>query len=469
MFRQQVQASISVFLALTITLVLSFCMVLIESARENTLLLKADIVMDAGVQSVLAEYNIPLWEKYDLLYVDCSYNTESPDYEKVKGHLTKFIDRNLELWNQGWLGLDYQGTEMVNVLLATDVKGEDFYRQAVRSAEAWVGISYIQQIAQWFERLETTYSTGEMLQEEISDTSFAIEDANGMKIEVKEAVWGSDEKGNPIILQEAEYEIVDIENPLDQILSANMLVRQIMEDYSEVSGKNISLENLASHRDLAVGTVEAQGEADSIWNKILFGKYVLNHFSCYGNNTAKKSAGLQYEVEYIIGGRAGDKQNMEIVVAELLLIREIDNYLVLLQDEMRKLEAHEMAIALTATLVPWLEPIMYHAILLYWAYEDSVEDLRALFQGRKIPLVKSLPVDVIGEFTLGYEEYLLLLLLMQKQENLAMRSIDVIEMTLREENNHFRMDACIAQAQLTGLFLDMYDKKYIVAKKLQYY
>ena len=90
-----VKGSISVILALTITLMLSFCMILIESARENTMLLKADVIFDTGLQCILAEYHVLLWEDYDLLYVDAGYGTEVPDYELVKAHMRDYIDKNL--------------------------------------------------------------------------------------------------------------------------------------------------------------------------------------------------------------------------------------------------------------------------------------------------------------------------------------------------------------------------------------
>ena len=82
MRRCEVSGSISIFLALTITVMLSFCMVLIESARENAMLLKADMIFDTGVRSLMAEYHQKLWEDYDLFYVDCSYGSSVPDYGK---------------------------------------------------------------------------------------------------------------------------------------------------------------------------------------------------------------------------------------------------------------------------------------------------------------------------------------------------------------------------------------------------
>ena len=469
MHKGHIKGSISVFLAVTITLILSFCMVLIESARENTLLLKADIVFDAGVQSLLAEFHTSLWEEYDLFYVDCSYGTANPSYSLVKAHLEDYIAKNLEYGNRGWLALDYDGAIVSDILLATDFEGKDFYLQAVQSAEASVGIPYIEQVMTWFEEVEATYSIGDFLQKEMEEAGAEIENVNGMEVEVKEAVWGEDAEGRPIIFEEAEYETVDIENPLEQILSGNILLQQVAANNGDISRVSVAIDKLASHRNLAAGTVEDTRDEDSLWNKVLFGKYAMDHFSCYGDEVDKNASGLQYELEYLIGGKSSDNQNMEVVVAELLLIREIDNYLLLLQDEVKKLEAHEIAAAASAALVPWLEPVVYQAMLLFWAYEESVQDLQALFRGEKIPLIKTLPEDISAELTLGYEEYLLLLVLLQKQEKLAMRSIDIIELSLRDSEVDFCMDACVSRAQLTGVFYDTYEKQYTVSGKFQYY
>ena len=465
---RRVNGSISVFLALTITMLLSFCMVLIESARENTLLLKADIVFDTGVKSLLAEYHTVLWEEYDLFYVDCSYGTQLPDYGLVKNHLQKYVDKNFEYDFGSWLSLDYEGAQITDVLLATDFQGEDFYLQAVEAAEASVGIPYIEQALKWLEQVEANAAVGESMREDKQEASSAIEEANGTEVEVKEAVWGTGKAGQPILLEEAEYEVVDIDNPLDRLLSANILLQQVVEDSSNISSVSVDVNSLASHRNLSAGTVTDSMDADGLWNKVLFCKYVIDHFECYTDDMDEEQTGLRCELEYLIGGRASDAQNLEIVVAELLAIREIDNYLTILQDEERQLSAHSIA-AVAASLVPWLEPVVYHAVLLYWAYEDSVADLQRLFRGENIPLVKSLPVDAITDFTLGYEEYLMLLLLLQSRENLAMRSIDMIELFVREKQSSFRMDACISSAVFTGTFWDIYDKKYTITKKLQYY
>jgi hypothetical protein len=262
--------------------------------------------------------------------------------------------------------------------------------------------------------------------------------------------------------------MVDINNPLDKILSANVLTRQVISNYNTVSDNSASLDTSASYRKLSKGTAEEEVYAESLWDRILFCKYVKDHFSSYDDTVKKDEGRLQYELEYIIGGKPNDKQNLEIVVSELLLLREIDNYLVLLQDEIKKLEAHEVAAVSTAALVPWLEPVVYQATLLYWAYEESVQDLQALFRGEKIPLIKAVSLGIMNEFVLDYEEYLMLLLLKSKKENVVMRTIDMIEMSIRETNANFRMDGCISQAMSSVLFHDGYDKKYVVSGMIRY-
>lgn len=466
---KQVKGSVSVFLAITITLVLSFCMVLIESARENTLLLRADICLDTGVQSLMAEYHRMLWEEYDLFYVDCSYGMPKPDYDLTKSHLKGFVSQNLGYDIGSWLRLDYKDAEITNVLLATDCSGMDFFLQAVEASEASVGISYIEQVISWFEQAEITYASESDFIKGRQEVQSAIDDINGTEIEVKEAVWGEDAEGQSVLIEAAEYETVDINNPLDKILSGNLLVRQVIGAEAAVSENRVDLNLLASHRSLTEGTVSEKKDVYTLWNKAFFCKYIMDHFSCFTDKENGTESGLEYEMEYLIGGRAGDAQNMEIVVAELLAFREVDNYLELIQDEAVRLEAHSIAAATSAILVPWLEPVLYQAILLYWAYENSVQDLQMLFSGNEIPLLKCIPGNIVSEFTLSYKEYLLLLLMMQGSKDLSMKAIDVIEVNLRNEQDDFRMDGCISKANIKGTFEDTYGKKYIITKTLQYY
>lgn len=463
---RQVTGSVSIFLALTITMMLSFCMVLIQSARENAMLLKADITVDTAVKSIMAEYHQTLWESYDLLYIDSSYGDTLPNYEYVKQHVSDYVEDNLQYDNVAWFSLVQTDSKLSNVLLASDEYGSDFYLQAVKAMEASIGISYIEQILEWFEQVDSIMDTQELLESESQKANEVIEQVNGTQVEVEEAVWGEDQNGNPIIVEEAEYETVDIENPLDQILSDNLLLEQIIENHSDISNAQIDVSQLASHRQLAVGTKKEKLETDGIWNKALFCKYVLDHFISYVDQK-EDAEGLRYPLEYVIGGKSSDNQNMEVVAMKLLVIREIDNYLNLLKDDIKRAEADAIGAA-AATLVPWVAPIVSQATLICWAYEESIEELQHLFQGKSIPLLKSLGLEGISEVTLSYKEYLYLLMLMQNRETLTMRTIDMIEADVRKEQENFRIDGCISKADITMTLQDIYEKEYMITKTVRY-
>lgn len=468
MRRHDVCGSISVFLALTITLMLSFCIVLIESARENAMLLKADMVFDTGMRCLMAEYHQKLWEEYDLFYVDCSYGSSIPDYEKVKSQLQSYIEENLKYDSKGWFALEYQGCQMSEVLLATDTGCSDFYRQAVEAAEASVGIPYIEQALSWLDQVESTRYVSDWIESDSNHTEETIEGVNGTIVEVKEAVWGVDKNGKSVLLEDAEYETVDISNPLDQILSGNTLLKQIVGEFSDVSLNRIDVSALASSRNLAVGTDNDEEDTDGIWEKAFFCKYVLDHFDNFMDRNSSQEDGLVYPLEYLIGGKAADAQNMEVVAAKLLIIREIDNYLMLLQDEVKRAEADAIGAA-AASLVPWVGPVVAQGVLIYWAYEESVADLQKLFKGEAIPLIKSVGEEVFSEILLKYEDYIYLLLLMQGRDDLIIRAMDMIEADIRKEQSSFRIDACISYAVFSGTFMDIYDKKYAITNKIQYY
>lgn len=432
------------------------------------MLLKADVVFDTGVHCLLAEYHNVLWEEYDLFYVDCSYGQDIPSYDLTKAHLKTYVEKNLEHDMEGWLSLKYEGAEMGEVLLATDWQGTDFYFQAASAAKESVGISYIEKMLGWLEQTEKTYAIRSDVMKERADVTTALEEANGTEVEVKAAVWGKDKDGNSVLLEEAEYETIQIENPLEQILSANVLLRQVVDDYERVSERGVDISVLASHRSLAEGNTIERNETEGLWNKVLFCKYALDHFNSFTDDVDVGQERLKCELEYLLGGKNSDGKNLEIVAAELLAFREIDNYLCLMQDAARQTEAHSIA-TLAASLAPWLEPVVYQATMLYWAYEDSVKDLQTLFQGGRIPLIKSLPLEEITGFTLDYEEYLIILLMLQGREKLSMRAMDLIELSVRTEESAFRMDACISEATLMGCFMDNYEKKYTVTKKFRYY
>ena len=168
-------------------------------------------------------------------------------------------------------------------------------------------------------------------------------------------------------------------------------------------------------------------------------------------------------MEYILFGRESDIENLKAAANRILLIREGLNFAYLLGDPAKKGAAQALAASLAAAILfPPAEPVIEAALLLCWAFAESIVDMRMLFQGQKVPAVKSSASwqtslegltgllgnwgeEKTGEEGIGYEDYLKILLLLQSREKMTIRAMDVVEMEIRNKDGKetFRLDCCI--------------------------
>lgn len=85
---------LTVYLSLSLALIISFVLTLVEGARISTIRMEAECVADIGMNSVLAEFHREMLEQYDLLFVDMSYGTNNPRIENSAEHLRSYIQKN---------------------------------------------------------------------------------------------------------------------------------------------------------------------------------------------------------------------------------------------------------------------------------------------------------------------------------------------------------------------------------------
>ena len=64
---------LTVFLALSLTVMLSLILTMAEAARIRIIRARTETVTDTAVCSVLSEFSRELFEQYDLLFVDAGY------------------------------------------------------------------------------------------------------------------------------------------------------------------------------------------------------------------------------------------------------------------------------------------------------------------------------------------------------------------------------------------------------------
>lgn len=446
---------ITVFLTLSLTLILSLVFTLIEGARISAVRMKFECVADIGMNSVLAEFHRELLEQYDLLFVDMSYGGTYADIGNTEEHLRNYMQKNLrpESNRKGFgifrdfLAMDAGRVRIGEYSVASDDKGAVLKRQVTD--------------------LMSDYPTGAVLEKvgigasEVESCGLETRNLDGERHSYEARI---DEIGLPVQeVEEGVYEEVPLNNPADiaNATRSSGVLNLVLDDPARVSAVKISPDEYLSHRALMRGTgicaeaAEVSGGPD----EPVFQAYLFEKCGFYGRELEKSL--LKYQIEYLLAGKDTDWQNLEDVAKRLLRWREVANVIYILTDSAKIAEAEAMALALTAVaLCPELaEPVKY-TILFAWAYVESLQDVKTLLAGGRVPICKTSAdwktgIDSIknvkGSLTqdgggrgLTYEEYLRIMLFLEDQDTRTFRAMDVMEMDIRRTagNARFRMDAC---------------------------
>lgn len=424
------KGEITAFLSLIFLLILSFLGAIIESTSIQVLKNHKRADTSLALESVFAEYQRELLEEYDIFALDGSYGEGKSDEKKI-------IKR-----------LEYYGAQKhVNRIqhseLLTDHQGAPFYRQAVKYMKSKIGMTEDKKEHSYWEEQQESGTKFEKEEEEVEENLDSM-------------------------LGEAEESLPSENNPMESVtaIQKSGLLKIIVENPEQLSKKSIKKEELASTRKLnkGKGTFVQEETKTGIAESLFFKQYLLEHF---GDVTEEKEErALDYELEYLLGGHASDRENLEEVVKKILPIRLGINYAYLLTDEAKKAEAEVLALSLCTLLtVPGITEVVKHAILLAWAYGEGIVDLRGLVAGEKVPVVKtkenwSLQLSALLEIKeqgvpkrhqdnqegMGYRDYLKGLLILEKQETLSMRALDLIE-----KNLNLRADQCIMRLEIESV------------------
>ncbi len=422
--RQKLPAYLTVYLALVMSILLSLCLALIEGARSNAIRLEAECVVDIAMNSVLAEYHRELFEQYNLFAIDSSYGTPYSGKINTQRHLQAYIERNLsmeDIFLSDFLYKDFlamsvdqeRGVDITKVSVFTDYEGTVFRRMAVDAVKDDVGVTLLDNILNWTDTV-TSYGLQEKdMEAQMQEIDDQIQSFDGTEVQIAENEWIA----------------VDVVNPAEEInkMRRKGILQTVIYDPEKLSGKGIAMNHLFSERKkqgaLSCGNVAVEhlSTEEELLERFLFQEYLLRYMSRYGQQEQGKA--LDYQIEYLLTGKNNDIDNLRSVANKLCLLREAANAIYLFSNEEKSMEA-EVAAAVLATLlmVPELTDLFKSALLLGWAYAESLYDVKMLLSGGKIPLIKndatwhydldgalSLGTDSqeqISETGLSYEDYL---------------------------------------------------------------
>ena len=205
---------------------------------------------------------------------------------------------------------------------------------------------------------------------------------------------------------------------------------------------------------------------DNLTSQGAMNLYIQKYFNYYKRNKPIENTKLLYEIEYILGGHYSDKENLEYVVNRLVLLRFALNGAYVFRNEELRTQALSMAAVLTGiTGTPeFLEAVRY-IILAAVNLIESVQDVEALLDGEKVPLLKTTAdwkTTINGtagsnsHFNregLDYQEYTLLLLTLHTDvESKCFRMQNLMQLNIQQEEPEFQIKECRAGLEIkTGV------------------
>jgi len=195
---------------------------------------------------------------------------------------------------------------------------------------------------------------------------------------------------------------------------------------------------------------------------ILFVQYLKEHLSSFVPKDKQREKvdslhAIDYEQEYLAISQSEDKQNIQGVVERIVALRTVMNFLSILADKEKASLAYETAVLLVG--FTGLEPLIELTktlILIVWSFDESLVDTAAIIQGNDVPFFKSAKNFLLSYQELllvdndlimkkakrysdsnnslngfGYDEYMMLFLMIQGRDKLSYRALDLIDANMK--------------------------------------
>lgn len=463
---------LTIFLTLTLTLMVSLCLTLVEGVRRNTMVLEIECVTDTGMNSILAEYHRELLKQYGMFFVDTSYGTGIPSYENTAEHLRQYLQENLgreegllSVFGRDLLDLHVGDMRVLGVSAAADDGGAVLRRQAAACMEEKIGISYLREISDWMQVVEEYDLNGDRMRQQEEQARKQLE------------AWEQGIQG--------DYESVLCSEANQLLLRLRSGILNFVTDMETISGQTMQLQNCPSRRKLLSGTgINPDiSFADDDIQQLLFHEYILEMTGRY--DAPKEGAAMRYQTEYILSGQACDADNLRMAAERLMLFRETANAVHIIGSEEKMTLITELSEGLAAALtVPEASPAIQVLLVAAWAGAESLRDVKLLLQGKRVPLLKTEEEWYYGWSGAGnkqaenaeqgkglcYADYLRIFLMFQEKEVTTYRLMDMMELDIRQTpgNERFHIDGCIDSVEIETVIISGYGYEFHVARRYGY-
>lgn len=468
------KGSITIFYSLILSVLLALMGALLLLAKISAGRTHTAMAMDQVMFSQMAKYDQALLEEYHLFFMDGGYGKNTLQTGKILDEIESELSyvlmpsKEKSLFGaMNFLDLTLENSGITGYTLATDQKGSVFREQIIQYMKDTLVLQNISSMVQgWNEgehSLEKMESLMETLEETSKDFSLEMLETNTQQPEEgTETAW--QEPPVPVSLEE-EKKAKETKELLKSVQKAkrSRLLDFVLKTPESLSEWAVEKNALVSERkrQKGMGVIEFFEEENKLSDTYLFQEYLLRNINCYGNELHK--TGPSYGLEYIIGGKPSDAENLEYVVKQLLLVREAANAAHLYGDAQKRAAVESAAMLVAAVfMIPEFQGAVESALILAWAYVESLVDVRGLLSGKAVPLMKNssgwqvsfenIPLALTdpdcltkSSGTTYYKDYLKYLLLPVSDEKETMRCMDVVEQTLRglPGKENFSLDCAV--------------------------
>ena len=469
------KASITLYLSLMLSLICGLICTTILSAKIMAARVLAISAMDQSLYSLMAEYDRAMLEAFDVFVLDAGYESSAFRAEIINSKLKDYQktilspEKSNVLWGGGLLSIERSGGGISGYALASDGGGRVLKGQIIHAVKDTYLQEKVKGLLKESRAVEDLLSKnkGQSSDQALMDYDTLKEEAaqrqeeEALKEEMSEAVNFGEESLEEDDGNEEKIEVpADFKNPIESVakIKSDGVLPLVLENVAEVSGGILNDKLLFSKRNLAsgMGSYAINEDVDSTVSDLLYQEYLLGRFKGYTDKGKEK---FRYQLEYLIGGKTEDRENLKAVVNELLLIREAANLAYLYSDGEKRQEAEAFARLIASSIgFPALSPALELVLLACWAFGESILDVKELLAGGNIPLMKekstwNLSLENLANVEetktkkknkegLSYKEYLRILLLKENQEDVLFRSMDLMEERMRNEykKENFRLD-----------------------------
>lgn len=484
-FRKTEGAYLTVYLSLVFAIVLSLLLALVQGAAAGAARAQSDLIADLGMDSVFAEYNREVLRQYELFFIDTSYGTGYGGVGRLESRLKAYLEQNTDPGRS----LDMTGAttllklknpylEVEEVSYASDEGGAVWKAQAVAYMKAAYGGGLVSAVREYLDIVEGNGLTAKDVAEETAQRKRAFEEGLAVR-EIKEYSTGDGE----------ELSYGKLSDTAGTLLGDGLLYLLLPEG-AHISGTVIHPDAYLSGRvktgrvNKGIGLHEGAARPDGLDDELIYGEYLMKMCGNYAQ--VKREGLLSYQIEYILYGNSSDAANLRASVLSLFSVRGASNLIYLYGDSTKKNEVRAAAaIICTLLAVPELTEALVLFIMGIWALAEAAVDVRVLLDGGRVPLLKKRgdwnleslgslvnPFPGGGQSQRGllYSDYLRIFLALMNREDKVLRSLDIVEMDIRQSagNAQFRIDACVDYIQAGFGFSDAWGHEFVFRRKMCY-